>query len=260
MKCAGCTYVCACMRECMLACVHAGVPTGAPAHGGSTVCMQACPQGRQLICLPAACQLTYEDAGDAADSDPLLRVIQQVPESFWGLRLAMKVLQQRALGDSSPFAVYMRHLPAAVQGLPMFFPRTLLSQHCLSQHCSRTRTSPFSLKALLPAPFLPLHAFAALPCQRQCRGLGESAGLCKNRAVTMHTLCCARAACTLLAARGGWKCRYAEGAIPVHRVEIGFHTAHPARDTQNHQACSCGSAAEVKLWQCSCSEAVAVQR
>lgn len=52
-------------------------------------------------------------------------VINQVPEAFWGLRLAVKVLQQRALAGEAPFATYVEHLPKAVIGLPMFFPRVL---------------------------------------------------------------------------------------------------------------------------------------
>ena len=47
--------------------------------------------------------------------------MNQIPESFWGLRLALKVLEQRALGQASGFHPYISHLPPAVQGLPMFF-------------------------------------------------------------------------------------------------------------------------------------------
>ena len=108
------------------------------------LCMvQALSKGECVVKLPHQCQLTYKLADKADDS--LLRIIQQVPESFWGLRLAMKVLQQRALGPASPFAPYIRHLPATIPGLPMFFSRALHS--CMMQLASQLWSWPCACDA-----------------------------------------------------------------------------------------------------------------
>ena len=88
--------------------------------------MQAVAKGECIVKLPPTCQLTYSLTG-AAD-EGVLALIKQVPESFWALRLAVKVLQQRALGAASPFATYIRHLPATVP-VPMFFSRARCLLH-----------------------------------------------------------------------------------------------------------------------------------
>lgn len=82
--------------------------------------LQACVPGQELIWLPKSCQLTY----GAGSSHALSTVIDKIPPSFWGLRLAMKVLEERAMADSR-FLPYIRALPAAMHGLPMFFSRVL---------------------------------------------------------------------------------------------------------------------------------------
>jgi hypothetical protein len=91
--------------------------------------LQAHSKGDSLVRLPEACHLTYVDTDTTDGSSSLIDIIKQVPETFWGLRLAMKVLEQRALGPSSRFAVYIQHLPITIMGLPMFFPRTVPSFH-----------------------------------------------------------------------------------------------------------------------------------
>lgn len=83
--------------------------------------MQACIPGQELIWLPKSCQLTY---GSGRASPALSTIIDQIPISFWGLRLAMKVLEERATRDSK-FLPYIRALPAVIHGLPMFFARVL---------------------------------------------------------------------------------------------------------------------------------------
>eukprot|EP00892_Ulva_mutabilis_P009932 jgi/Ulvmu1/7310/UM035_0099.1 len=75
-----------------------------------------CTPGEALIWLPRSCQLTY-----GPDTSPALSaMIEKIPPSFWGLRLAMKVLEERSKIDSH-FLPYIQNLPAVVNGLPMFF-------------------------------------------------------------------------------------------------------------------------------------------
>ena len=102
--------------------------------------IQSLEKGTDVVVLPAACQLTYDHTPPATNPDghlptspELLKLIEQVPETFWGLRLALRVLEQRAQGGASPFSTYIRHLPPTVEGLPMFFSRALLCFHSMQQ-------------------------------------------------------------------------------------------------------------------------------
>jgi hypothetical protein len=91
--------------------------------------VQPCSKASELVILPRACQLSYAEKSDdvAYDtSSALLELIRKIPASFWGLRLALRVLEQRAMGERSPLNTYLRHLPSVVQGMPMFFSRVLL--------------------------------------------------------------------------------------------------------------------------------------
>lgn len=93
------------------------------------VLLQALEKGTDVVVLPAACQLTYDHPAPGSTppglptSAALLKLIEQVPESFWGMRLALRVLEQRAQTSVSPFWTYISHLPPTVEGLPMFFSR-----------------------------------------------------------------------------------------------------------------------------------------
>jgi hypothetical protein len=92
--------------------------------------VQNCSKGTKIVSLPRECQLSYaENSQDETfkTSPALLALIQQIPPSFWGLRLAVRLLEQRAMGETSPFNIYIRHLPSMVQSMPMFFSRAVLS-------------------------------------------------------------------------------------------------------------------------------------
>jgi hypothetical protein len=109
--------------------------------GNGLSAQNAHAKGSCLVHLPRGCQLTYSTSGPSQDSAALLGAISMIPQSFWGLRLALKVLEQRALGAKSQFAPYIAHLPATVPGLPMFFSRaqsTVLNAAQYFANCRQT--------------------------------------------------------------------------------------------------------------------------
>lgn len=92
--------------------------------------------GTQLIMLPSALHLTYSEDPQTSTSSgsstscsegtpptpPTLRaLIRQVPQELWGGKLALQLLAQRALGNGSLWAPYIRNLPVGFAGVPMFF-------------------------------------------------------------------------------------------------------------------------------------------
>jgi hypothetical protein len=52
----------------------------------------------------------------------LLALIRSVPPELWGMRLGLRLLSQRAAGDSAFWAPYVAHLPDRFVGVPLFFP------------------------------------------------------------------------------------------------------------------------------------------
>ncbi len=91
--------------------------------------------GTQLIMLPTALHLTFTEddppPAAAAESSPTARalraLVRQVPQELWGGKLALHLLAQRARGNGSKWAPYIRNLPVGFVGVPMFFAGDELS-------------------------------------------------------------------------------------------------------------------------------------
>lgn len=72
------------------------------------------PSGTPLISLPTRLQLTYDQHTTPAS---LLRLIKKVPDELWGAKLALQLLAQRAQGEQSLWAPYIRNLPVGFAGV-----------------------------------------------------------------------------------------------------------------------------------------------
>lgn len=70
--------------------------------------------GQHLVSLPTPLQLTYDEQTTPAS---LLGLIKQVPEELWGAKLALQLLAQRAQGEQSLWAPYIRNLPVGFPGV-----------------------------------------------------------------------------------------------------------------------------------------------
>ncbi|CAK0785800.1 hypothetical protein CVIRNUC_009011 [Coccomyxa viridis] len=85
--------------------------------GAGLQASRACKAGERLVNLPAHCQLTYGEH----TTPELMRLIEKVPQEFWGAKLALQILQERTLGTASFFRHYISNLPVAVPGIPLFY-------------------------------------------------------------------------------------------------------------------------------------------
>ena len=70
---------------------------------------QACKAGERLVNLPAHCQLTY---GEHTTPD-LMRLIEKVPQEFWGAKLALQVLLTYYSSTTRMHELYGVHMSAA---------------------------------------------------------------------------------------------------------------------------------------------------
>ena len=76
--------------------------------------------GQTLVSLPRECMLTSDLA--AVGRDPQLEeAMASVPSELWPARLGLLLLSERARGDESPWAPYIRLLPLRYDGIPIFF-------------------------------------------------------------------------------------------------------------------------------------------
>ncbi|PNH06028.1 hypothetical protein TSOC_007634 [Tetrabaena socialis] len=76
--------------------------------------------GTELILLPTSCHLTYDERDDPPS---LLALVDTIPPELWSARLATKLIAERLRGDESAFCSYLRLLPSALPGIPMFFQK-----------------------------------------------------------------------------------------------------------------------------------------
>jgi hypothetical protein len=102
--------------------VHDGVTIGDAGHGRGPG-LQATHDvqvGETLVSLPRACMLTSESAAVGRDAQ-LAEAMASVPAELWPARLGLLLLSERARGDDSPWAPYIRLLPLRFDGIPLFF-------------------------------------------------------------------------------------------------------------------------------------------
>ena len=91
------------------------VAVGPTAHGLGLLAMDAMKPGDVAVSVPRACILGAERA------DPSLQpLIESIPSDFWAARLAIRLLAERAKGDSSHMAPHIRSLPSTYP-LPIFW-------------------------------------------------------------------------------------------------------------------------------------------
>ncbi|KAJ1478204.1 hypothetical protein T484DRAFT_1749712, partial [Baffinella frigidus] len=76
-------------------------------------------EGERLVVLPEKAQLFYKNSQDADQA--LLAVIETVNPSLWGMRLGLRLLQEKVKSETSFFSEYLNNLPTSYDGMPAYY-------------------------------------------------------------------------------------------------------------------------------------------
>ena len=106
---AGYVAVLASLSETLYSCEGRACETRAVDKSPSYSHAQACKAGERLVNLPAHCQLTYGEH----TTPGLTRLIEQVPQEFWGAKLALQVLLTYFFSTIRMLELYGVHMSAA---------------------------------------------------------------------------------------------------------------------------------------------------
>lgn len=105
--------------------VHSITVKHFPTSGDGLAATRDISAGEELIILPRHTQLTYSNITpldhDHQQHPALIKLIDKVPPSLWGGKLALQLLSQRVKGEDSRFKYYVESLPATIPRLPMFY-------------------------------------------------------------------------------------------------------------------------------------------
>ena len=106
---AGYVAVLASLSETLYSCEGCACATRAVDKSPSSSHAQACKAGERLVHLPAHCQLTY----GVHTTPDLMRLIEKVPQEFWGAKLALQVLLTYNFSTKRMYELYGVHMSAA---------------------------------------------------------------------------------------------------------------------------------------------------
>ena len=93
------------------------VVVGPTTYGLGLMASEALRAGDVCVSLPPSCVLGKETCSGEA----VQQLHEAIPDNFWSARTGVLLLAERAKGDASPFADYVKALPA-VYTVPLFWP------------------------------------------------------------------------------------------------------------------------------------------